>query len=619
MCGFAGFADTRLTYDPARVLCAMTDALAHRGPDGEGYFQEGGMGLGFRRLAIIDPDGGAQPLHSESGDLVLVCNGEIYNHRELRAELELRGHVFATRSDAEVVLHGYEAWGEQVTSHLRGMFAFVLCNRRTRAFFGARDPFGIKPLYLYQRAGTFLFASESKAFFRHPHFRRALDERWLPAYLCFEYVPCARTLLSDVCKLEPGSSFRFCGGKLETARYFTPAYEIRRGVPLEAWTDALETALRGSVRAHCVSDVPVGCFLSGGVDSACVAGLLRADAPVRAFSVGYAERSCSELPAALETARALGVPCETAEISAEDFFGAAERVQYHMDEPLPNPSAVPLYFLSRLAARHVKVVLSGEGADELFGGYACYRECRLFAQYEKLPQAVRSAAARAAGLLPPFHGQRFLLRGSQPLERRYFRQSYVFSAHGAAELLRAPGRSPLPESFTAETFARVRGEDLLTRTQYADLCTWLPYDILLKADRMSMAASLELRVPFLDREVLALALQLPPEYRLTRRESKPLLRRAARRIVPERAARAPKIGFVTPLNDWLRQDRYYERVRAVFESQAAAQFFHSERLLAQLDARRAGKNGGMRRIWSVYSFLLWYDAYFARLWKGGAV
>ena len=356
MCGIAGFADGRLTYDPAQALRAMADAIAHRGPDTEGYFLENEVGMAFRRLSIIDPAGGGQPLYSEDGQIVLTCNGEIYNFQDLRADLELRGHVFATKSDAEVVLHGYEEYGEDIVQHLRGMFAFVLYDRAARKFFGARDSFGIKPLYLYQRGGTFLYASEIKAFLPHPRFRRALNEKWLSTYLCFEYVPCSETLFADVYKLPPGHTVTYENGTLTTKRYFTPAYEIRRGKPLSAWADELEAVFAGSCRAHRVSDVPVGCFLSGGVDSAWVT---RMAGPVRAFSIGYAEQQYSELPAAVETARRLGIPCETTEITAEDFFSAVPTVQWHMDEPLPNPSAIPLYYLSRLAAQQVKVVLSG--------------------------------------------------------------------------------------------------------------------------------------------------------------------------------------------------------------------------------------------------------------------
>lgn len=612
MCGIAGFADGRLTYDPAQALRAMADAIAHRGPDAEGHFLENEVGMAFRRLSIIDPAGGGQPLYSEDGQIVLTCNGEIYNFQDLRADLELRGHVFATKSDAEVVLHGYEEYGEDIVQHLRGMFAFVLYDRAARKFFGARDPFGIKPLYLYQRGGTFLYASEIKAFLPHPQFRRALNEKWLSTYLCFEYVPCSETLFADVHKLPPGHTVTYENGTLTTKRYFTPAYEIRRGKPLSAWADELEAVFAGSCRAHRVSDVPVGCFLSGGVDSAWVT---RMAGPVRAFSIGYAEQQYSELPAAVETARRLGIPCETTEITAEDFFAAVPTVQWHMDEPLPNPSAIPLYYLSRLAAQQVKVVLSGEGADELFGGYSMYQEGLVFSQYAHVPQALRDFAGDTAERLPPFHGRRFLMRGRQPLEQRYLRQNYVFTAGETGRYLRRDPGHIAPETLTAPIFARVRGEDEVTQMQYADLCTWLPYDILQKADKMSMAASLELRVPFLDREVYELAMQLPPEVRVTRKGGKRLLRAAAGRTLPESTAQAKKIGFVTPLNDWLRQERYYDMVHAAFASDAAGQFFRQDALLARLEEHRAGKDGGMKRIWSVYCFLVWYQVFFG---QGGA-
>lgn len=612
MCGIAGFADGHLTYATAQVLRAMAQAIAHRGPDAEGYFHERQMGMAFRRLSIIDPEGGDQPLYSEDGRIVMTCNGEIYNFKDLRADLEARGHVFSTQSDAEVVLHGYEEYGADIVKHLRGMFAFVLYDRAAGKFFGARDPFGIKPLYFYQRGDTFLYASEIKAFLPHPNFRRAFHEKWLSTYLCFEYVPCSETLFEDVYKLPPGYAFTYENGVLSMARYFTPAYEIRRGRPLDAWAEELETVFAGSCRAHRISDVPVGCFLSGGVDSAWVT---RMAGPVRAFSIGYAEQQYSELPAAVETARRLGIPCETTEITAEDFFAVVPTVQWHMDEPLPNPSAIPLYHLSRLAAKQVKVALSGEGADELFGGYSIYREGLVFSKYAHVPQALRNLAGDTAERMPPFHGRRFLMRGRQPLEQRYLRQNYVFTAGETGRYLRRDLGHVAPETLTAPVFARVRGADEITRIQYADLCTWLPYGILQKADKMSMAASLELRVPFLDREVYELAMRLPPELRVTRKGSKVLLRVAAGRTLPENTAQAKKIGFVTPLNDWLRQDRYYDMVRTAFMSDTARQFFRQEALLSLLDEHHAGKDGGMKRIWSIYCFLMWYAAFFER---GGA-
>lgn len=611
MCGFVGFLDGAVNYSPSEVIHAMSDRIVHRGPDSDGYFCEDQVGMGFRRLSIIDLEGGDQPLYNEDRNLVITYNGEIYNFQTLRDELIAQGHVFSTRSDTEVLLHGYEQWGEELPKRLRGMFAFVIYDRRAKTLFGARDIFGIKPFYYYRAGETLIYGSEIKGFLPHPNFRRALNEKWLPTYLCFEYVPSEETLFENVYKLPAGCCFTASvGGGMQVKRYFDLRYDIQQGKDMEQWADEIEETLRESCRAHRISDVEVGCFLSSGVDSSYVTRLLRDDMPVRAFSIGYAEQKYSELSHAKELAEKLGVECITREITAQDFFDAVPAVQYHMDEPLPNPSAVPLYYLTQMAAKEVKVVLSGEGADELFGGYNYYKECLDFEKYMRVPAPLRRLAGNVAEKLPAFHGRRFLMRGRDQLEKRYIRNNYNFHYTELSDILRDDSHAVPPETLTAPYFARAKGLDEVSRMQYADMCTWLPYDILLKADRMSMAASLELRVPFLDREVLRLALQIPSEYRVTKDTTKIALRRAAERKLPRKSAQMPKIGFITPLVDWMRQEEYYQRIRAAFESEAAARFFKQDKLLSMLEAHKNGSGLYMKKIWSVYCFLVWYDCFF---------
>ncbi|MGM9661739.1 MAG: asparagine synthase (glutamine-hydrolyzing) [Oscillospiraceae bacterium] len=610
MCGFVGFLDEAITYSPEEVVRAMADRIIHRGPDSDGYFCENQVGMGFRRLSIIDLAGGDQPIFNEDKNLVITFNGEIYNFQELREELLKKGHVFTTRTDTEVLLHGYEEWGEALPGKLRGMFAFVIYDRKEQSLFGARDIFGIKPFYYYRDGGTFLYGSEVKGFLPHPNFRRTFNEQWLPTYLCFEYLPCDETLFENVHKLPAGCWFKLKNGEMRLERYFDLRYDIRSGKTMEQWMDEIEETFRASCKAHCISDVEVGCFLSSGVDSSFVTRLLSEDMPVRAFSVGYAEKKYSELPHAVELAEKIGVECITREITAEQFFDAVPAVQYHMDEPLPNPSAVPLYYLTQMAGKEVKVVLSGEGADELFGGYNYYKECLDFEKYMKVPAPIRRLAGNVAEKLPAFHGRRFLMRGRYPLEKRYIRNNYNYHYTELGEILKDTAHVVAPDTLTKPIFDRVAGQDEVTRMQYADICTWLQYDILQKADKMSMAASLELRVPFLDREVLKLAVQIPSEYRVTKDVTKIALRRTAERVLPKKSAMMPKIGFITPLNDWMRQDEYYGRIRAAFESDTADRFFKRDALLAMLEKHRAGHNGDMKKIWSVYCFLVWYDTFF---------
>lgn len=616
MCGFVGFIDENdQTYDHRAAIIAMADAIAHRGPDSEGYFNDGRTALGFRRLAIIDLAGANQPLYNENRSLVLVFNGEIYNYRELRRQLIAAGHAFSTQGDAEVVLHGFEQWGEGVLDRLRGMFAFALYDTATGELFCARDTFGIKPLYYAVEGGRILFGSEIKGLLAHPHARRSLNERRLAHWLCMEYLPDEETLFEGVRKLPAGHWLRWRNGRAERGRWFVPRFAPDAGRSLEESAEAIEAALRESVAAHAIADVDVGCFLSAGVDSSLVAREAARIMEARAFTIGWGEGRFSELEAAATFARATGLPNEGRILGAEQFFASVPAVQYAMDEPLPNPSAVPLYHLCAMAAESVKVVLSGEGADELFGGYPYYQECLAFAPYMTVPAPARRALAAAARRLPEgTHGRRFLMRGAHPLPERYIRLEYNFPWAEALDLL-APelgarcAAAPTPWELAAPLFAEIEADEI-TAMQTADILTWMQQDILLKADKMSMASSLELRVPFLDREVFALASTLPVSQRVGRRETKIALRAAAARTLPQATAAMPKQGFVTPLAQWLCKDPWREQVHEVLNSERARRFFRTDRLNALLDEHQRGPRSHMKKIWSAYCFLIWHEQYF---------
>lgn len=616
MCGFVGFIDENdQTYDHRAAIVAMADAIAHRGPDSEGYFEDGRAALGFRRLAIIDLAGANQPLYNENRSLVLVFNGEIYNYRELRRQLIAAGHAFSTQGDAEVVLHGFERWGAGVLDRLRGMFAFALYDTATGELFCARDAFGIKPLYYAAEGDRILFGSEIKGLLAHPHARRSLNERRLAHWLCMEYLPDEETLFEGVRKLPAGHWLRWRNGRAERGRWFVPRFAPDAGRSLKESAEAIEAALRESVTAHAIADVDVGCFLSAGVDSSLVAREAARIMEARTFTIGWGEGRFSELEAAATFARATGLPNEGRILGAEQFFSSVAAVQYAMDEPLPNPSAVPLYHLCAMAAESVKVVLSGEGADELFGGYPYYQECLAFAPYMTVPAPARRALAAAARRLPEgTHGRRFLMRGAHPLPERYIRLEYNFPWAEALDLL-APelgarcAAAPTPWELAAPLFAEIEADEI-TAMQTADILTWMQQDILLKADKMSMASSLELRVPLLDREVFALASTLPASQRVGRRETKIALRAAAARTLPQATAAMPKQGFVTPLAQWLRKDPWREQVHEVLNSERARRFFRTDRLNALLDEHQRGPRSHMKKIWSAYCFLIWHEQYF---------
>ena len=574
MCGIAGFIAGHGAANAA-ALAPMLARIAHRGPDGQGTFVEGPAALGHCRLAIIDLEGGAQPLYSEDKNLVVVFNGEIYNYRALTAELTALGHTFATRTDTEVLLHGWEQWGRELLPRLRGMFAFALWDRRAGVLFCARDMFGIKPLYYCRCAdGTLLFASEIKAFLDHPSFAKRLNTAQLPLYLSCQYSPGRDTFFAGVQKLLPGHFLEFSDGIVRTTRWVQPAF-LPGDAPVSP--AEIEEVLRGSAAAHKVADVEVAGFLSGGVDSAYLTALAR---PARTYTISYAEPKYDESFPARALARSLGVRNRVRRISPGEFWDAVPAVQYHMDEPLADAAAVALYFLNREAAKDVKVVLSGEGADELFGGYNIYRDPFTARWYDRLPPWLRAGLGAAAALLPPARGVNFLVRRGMSLEERYFGPTALFNEREKRRLLADYAGDGDPMFLTEAIWDATEGLDPVTRMQQVDLNLWLAGDILLKADKMSMAHSLELRVPFLDREVWALAAALPAAAKADARTTKIALRQAAAR-----------------------------RVRAVFSRPAAAEFFDPRALHSMLNQHLHGGDC-WRQIWCVYSFLIWYEQFF---------
>ena len=602
MCGIAGF------ISPARAdaaaLAPMLARIAHRGPDGQETFVEGPAALGHCRLAIIDLQGGAQPLYSEDKNFVVVFNGEIYNYRELTAELTALGHTFATRTDTEVLLHGWEQWGRELLPRLRGMFAFALWDRRAQVLFCARDMFGIKPLYYCRCAdGTLLFASEIKAFLDHPSFEKQLNTAQLPLYLSCQYSPGRDTFFAGVQKLLPGHFLEFSEGIVRTTRWVQPAFLPGDTPPAP---DELEAVLRQSAEAHKIADVEVAGFLSGGVDSAYLTALAR---PARTYTISYAEPKYDESFPARALARNLGLRNRVRCISPGEFWDAVPAVQYHMDEPMADAAAVALYFLNREAARDVKVVLSGEGADELFGGYNIYRDPFTARWYNRLPPWLRGGLGAAASLLPPGPGVNFLVRRGLSLEERYFGPTALLTEREKRRLLPGYEGDGDPVCLTESSWDMTEDQDPVTRMQQVDLQLWLAGDILLKADKMSMAHSLELRVPYLDKEVFALAAALPATAKANARMTKIALRQAAARTLPPSAAARKKLGFPVPVRDWLRQEPYTSRVRAVFSRPAAGEFFNVRLLHTMLNHHLHGGDC-WRQIWCVYSFLIWYEQFF---------
>lgn len=609
MCGFVGF--TNKIADDGSILKLMMDRIIHRGPDSDGKFVSEDIAMGFRRLSIIDLAEGDQPMFNEDGSLVLTFNGEIYNFKELREELLAAGHIFKNHSDSEVLLHGFEEWGEELVARLRGMFAFVIFNRKDKSLFGARDMFGIKPFYYTEQNGSFIYGSEIKSFLEHPDFKKELNEDALGHYLSFQYSPTEETFFKNVYKLPPAHYFTYKDGVLEKTRYFKPNFNEKQGV-LEYYSDLTDAAVRESVAAHKIADVEVGSFLSSGIDSSYIAEAANVD---KTFTVGFESPDgdrYNEISFAKDFAKTIGVENISKVITPEEYWGTFPKIQYHMDEPLADPAAIALYFVSKLASEHVKVVMSGEGADELFGGYRIYQEPITLTAYDKIPFAIRRIIGKICEHLPKVHGINYLIRRGKTIEERFIGNANIFSVKERNDILKSETakRAVEPKVLCERFYNEVKDKDDITKMQYLDINMWLMGDILLKADKTSMANSLELRVPFLDKKVMELSESIPLNCRVNTVTTKLALRKAAEKTLPRRTATKDKLGFPVPIRVWLKEDEYYNTVKDAFTSTAAQKYFDSDKLVALLDLHRFGKEDVSRKIWTVYTFLVWYNQYF---------
>ena len=608
MCGFVGF--TNKINDASIVLGKMMDRIKHRGPDSDGKYVDEQIAMGFRRLSIIDlSDQGSQPIFNEDKSLVLTFNGEIYNYKDLREELVASGHKFYTQTDSEVLIHGYEQWGEDMLDKLRGMFAFVIFNKNTNEVFGARDFFGIKPLYYAKMGETLMWGSEIKSFLDHPHFKKELNTDVLETYLTFQYSPTTETFFKNVYKLPAAHCFTYKNGEMSVRRYWEVKFHADNGPSLEDWVNRISDTFKNSVEVHKFADVEVGSFLSSGVDSSYVAAVANVD---KTFTVGFGEdEKYNEIGYAKEFSKYIHKENFSKVISPEEYWNSLSKIQYHMDEPLADPAAVALFFVCQIASEKVKAVLSGEGADEIFGGYNIYHNPADMASYFKIPRPIRKAVGAVAEKLPHKHGINYLIRGSKDLDERFIGNAYIFSEKERKDILSIKTSAPDAMAITKPFYDKVRDQDQVTQMQYIDLHLWMTGDILLKADKMSMAHSLELRVPFLDRKVMELAEQIPVKDRVTETETKYAMRLAALQACPPQTAKKKKLGFPVPIRVWLKEDKYYNIVKDKFTSPQSAQFVHTDKLVQLLDDHRAGKYDYSRKIWTVFSFLVWYDVYFS--------
>ena len=607
MCGIAGFMGQ--VENRADVIRNMTEVITHRGPDSDGFFTDDNISMGFRRLSIIDLGAGHQPIYNEDKSLVLTFNGEIYNYKDLRKELIAKGHKFYTDTDSEVLVHGFEEWKEDMLPKLRGMFGFAIYNTKDSSLFIARDFFGIKPMHYTQIGNDFVYASEIKSILEYPKFEKKFNRKALDSYLSFQYAVPPETFFEGVYCLMPGHYLWYKDGEVETTRYFEARFNPDEEMTEEEAVDRIEKVFENSVNAHKIADVEVGCFLSSGVDSSYVSTYF---ADQKTFTVGFDfGEKYNEISWAKNLSEKIGVEHHTHLISSEEFWDAVPTVQYHMDQPLADPSCIALYFVSRLASHYVKVVLSGEGADELFGGYTCYNDPRVFKIYQTIvPHCIRKAIRAICRKLPDIKGRDYLIRACDKLEERYIGNAFMYDYKQKQELLKDPSIATRPQDLTRKYYYRCRKYDDVTKMQYLDINMWMVGDILLKADRMSMANSLELRVPFLDKEVFKVASSLPTKLRCNKHNTKYAMRKAAVRHMPEATAEKEKLGFPVPTRVWLRDEKYYNVVKTKFKGKTAEKFFNTDVLVSWLDSHFSGKEDNSRRVWTIYVFLVWYDIYF---------
>jgi len=613
MCGIVAVYNKKERPVCKDILEPMTACIVHRGPDDEGFYYDRHVALGFRRLSIIDLSTGHQPLPNEDETLWLIFNGEIYNYLSLREELITQGHRFRTNTDSEVLLHLYEQHGRDFVVRLRGMFAFVIYDSVRGEFFGARDYFGIKPMYWTETDTGFLFASEIKSILVHPGVSREVDPFAFLNYLTFQYVPEPRTMFSGIEKLPPATWFHLTATGIETRQYFQIRMDPDETKSFEYYVQEIRDKLQDSVLAHRMSDVPRGAFLSGGVDSTIICALFQKHEAINTFSVGYNESHYSELSVAIKTAAILGTRHHEFVITPQEYLSVLPKLAWHQDEPVADPSAIAIHFLARMAREHVTVVLSGEGADELFGGYNIYREPTALSLFKHIPAFVNPILRGIARILPDgVKGRSFILRGTEPLENRFFGNARIFSTEEKllvstleAGFIRQFGDA---RAITRPFYEQSKDWDAETRMQYIDIKTWLPGNILMKADKMTMANSLELRVPFLDIEVLKVISRIPTRYKIAHGTTKYILRQAFKDMIPEHVVSKKKLGFPVPIRMWLK-DQFHPWAEEKLRNNDMGDWINRDYMLKLLSDHRNGKHDNSRPLWTVLMFLLWVESY----------
>ena len=629
MCGIAGFVDfrdtsnARVEAERAQILESMCRVITHRGPDDQGLMVKPGVALGMRRLSIIDLAGGHQPIFNEDNSVSIVFNGEIYNYRELQNVLQSRGHVFRTNSDTETIVHAYEEFGASCLEHLRGMFAFAIWNDREKKLFIARDRVGKKPLYYsVTRGGTLVFGSELKTLLEHPDVEREINPRALDAYFSLGYVPDPISIFENVEKLPPGHHLTFVNGRLTVERYWDFSYETKsNGHKVSDYLEELRALLDEAVKLRLVSDVPLGAFLSGGIDSSTVVGLMarQMDQPVKTFSIGFNEDSYDELKYARLTAKKFGTEHHEFLVTP-DICEVVDQLAWHFDEPFADSSAIPTYVVSKLAREHVKVVLTGDGGDELFAGYTRYVTERQRSKFDLVPRFVKDNLMDPVSRYLPHGawGRNYLHNVSLDPIGRYLDNVSVFTGLNKTALYTADFSDQLRNADHLDVYFRelsgnVKSGARLDSLLYIDSKTYLPGDILTKVDRMSMAVSLEARVPLLDHKLIEFVTRIPASMKLAGFETKHLFKRAIADLVPAEIINRPKQGFGVPIQQWINQ-QLRQRIRDTLNDPRTLQRGYVTRRHVELllDEHERGRRDHSMALWSLLMLELWHRQYLDR-------
>lgn len=599
MCGINGIISKEKNKE--KLIKEMNNKIIHRGPDAEGIYTDNYVALGQRRLSIIDISGGDQPIYNEDKSILIVYNGEVYNYKELKEELQ--EYTFTTNSDTEVILHGYEKWGRELPKKLRGMFAFAIYDKNKEEIFIARDHFGIKPFYYYKNKDVILFGSEIKSFLVHPKFKKELNKELLGPYLTFSFTPTDETFFKNVYRLPGGNSMTINvkTREIKIERYYKVDF-TSSNESFDEMVDKISKVMTDSTKHHLISDVEVGSFLSSGVDSSYLVSLVKPD---KTYTIGFDLAKYSEIDYAKDLTDKLKIKNISEKITKEEYLKAIPEVYYHMDEPTADGCAIAVYFLSRLASQDVKVVLSGEGADEFFGGYNSYDDNI----YTKLPLWIRKTLKSICKILPQNKITRYIIRRGSPLEESYVSINRTYYDDELKNVLKSDNYIK-NKDITKDIYKEYKEYNKLDKMLAIDIRYWLSNNILTIVDKMTMAHSIESRVPFTDIEVFKVSSSLPKKYKVSDNTTKVALRNAAKKVIPNDAYKKKKLGFPVPIREWIREDDFYNEIKNTFNTDISKELFNNEYLLKILEEHKNKEKDNYRRIWAVYSFLKWYHEYF---------